>query len=260
MISVLGLRGKILLASLSSNRLRTALAASLVSIGIAATLIMIALSTGVRLEMQAIQEKMGRNLFVVKSGERPVPPWRGTGWYVTSQLKRSEADLIRARIESVARAAPVLERSVPVKIHNTGLITTLRGVTPDYVELRNFQVEVGRSLTDADEKSLNRVALIGAFIAERLSDGPNMVGNIVWVNGVPFEVVGQLRAKGQGSDGSNEDDQILVPLDTALRRVANVDRVSTILVQTRNSAAMLPRVAPIAMRRPISPVRSFTLR
>jgi putative ABC transport system permease protein len=67
-----------------------------------------------------------------------------------------------------------------------------------------------------------------------------MVGETLWVNGIPFEVVGQLRAKGQGSDGSNEDDQVLVPLQTTMRRVANVDRVSLFLVQA-NSAGQIPQ-------------------
>jgi putative ABC transport system permease protein len=233
------LRLRILRASLSSNRLRTVLAGALVSVGIASTLIMIALSTGVRREVEAVQDKMGRNLFVVKSGERPVPQWQGTGWYVTTKLKREEATLIEHEIPSIARAAPLLERNVPVKLGGSGLVTMVRGITSDYLDLRNFQIEHGRALTQADEAALSRVALVGAFIAERLNSGLSLVGETLWVNGIPFEVVGQLRAKGQGSDGSNEDDQILIPLETALRRVANVDRVTMFIVQTKD-AAQLP--------------------
>jgi putative ABC transport system permease protein len=234
----IALRARILLASLSSNRARTILAASLVSVGIAATLIMIALSTGVRLELEEVQAKSGRNLFVVKAGERPVPQWQGTGWFVTTKLRREEAALIRTQIPAIARAAPVLERSLPIKLRDAGLVTTLRGVTPEYPDLRNFQIEFGRALRDDDDIALGRVAVVGAFIAERLNAGLSMVGETLWVNGIPFEVVGQLRAKGQGSDGSNEDDQILVPLQTAMRRVANVDRVSLLMVQASSAGAI----------------------
>jgi ABC-type antimicrobial peptide transport system permease subunit len=233
------LRLKILRASLASNQVRTVLAGTLVSVGIASTLIMVTLSTGVRREVEAVQDKMGRNLFVVKSGERPVPQWQGTGWYVTSKLKREEAALIEREIPAIERAVPLLERNVPVKLGDTGLATMVRGTTPGYLQLRNFQIEHGRALTDTDEATLSRVAVVGAFIAERLNAGLSLVGETLWVNGIPFEVVGQLRAKGQGSDGSNEDDQILIPLDTALRRVANVDRVTMFLVQTKE-AAQLP--------------------
>jgi putative ABC transport system permease protein len=234
----IALRLKILSASLVSNRLRTTLAGALVSVGIAATLIMIALSTGVRLEVQAQQEKMGRNLFIVKAGERPVPQWQGKGWYVTTKLKPEEATLLGAQIPAIHRAAPLLERSLPVKSLDSGLITMVRGVTPDFLELRNFQIETGRALTAADDAAVRRVAVVGAFIAARLNAGLSMVGQTLWVGGMPFEIVGQLREKGQGSDGSNEDDQILVPLRTAMRRVANVDRVSMFIVQAESAERM----------------------
>src|SRR5690242_6404761 len=98
----ISLRLKILHASLTSNRTRTVLAASLISLGIAATLIMLALSTGVRLELESIQQKTGRNLFIVKSAERQIPQWQGTGWYTTTKLKPHDAQLLRDDIHSVA--------------------------------------------------------------------------------------------------------------------------------------------------------------
>ena len=233
-----GLRLQILLAALVSHRGRSLLASSMVSIGIAATLIMIGLSTGVRLELQALEERTGRNLFLVRAGERPVPVGRGNGWFVTSRLKPQEASFIEQQIGYVHAVAPILERSLPAKLDNEGLVTTLRGVTPAYFELRNFQVEAGRAFTDADRHELRRVAIVGAFIAERLNGGRSLVGERLWLGSVPFEVIGQLRAKGLGADGSNEDDQVLVPLETALRRVANTEYLSQIIVQARDARWM----------------------
>jgi putative ABC transport system permease protein len=234
------LHAKLLLASLASNRSRTVLAAALISLGIAATLIMLALSTGVRLELESIQQRVGRNLFIVKAGDRQVPQGQGSGWYTTTKLKPLDASLLRAQIHSITQIAAVLERNLPVKWHDAGLTTMLRGVTPAYLRVRNFQIEAGRGFTDADERSVARVAVIGAFIAERLNNGLPMLGETLWVNGMPFEVIGQLRAKGQGSDGSNEDDQILIPLRTALRRVANSDSLSMLIVQARTARDLSP--------------------
>ena len=234
------LRLKILRASLSSNRTRTVLAACLISLGIAATLIMLALSTGVRLELESIQAKVGRNLFIVKAAERQVPQWQGGGWYTTTKLKPRDAAFLRDQVRCVVRAAPVLERNLAVKWRDAGLATMVRGVTPDYLTLRNFQLESGRRFTDAHDTSLNRVALVGAFIADRLNNGLSLIGETLWVNGMPFKVVGQLRAKGQSSDGSNEDDQILIPLHTAMRRVANVDSISMLIVQARTASDLPP--------------------
>jgi putative ABC transport system permease protein len=201
---------------------------------------MLALSTGVRLELESIQQRVGRNLFIIKAADRELPQWQGPGWYTTTKLKPIDASLLTSQISTITRVAPVLERNLPVKWRDTGLNTMVRGVTPDYLQLRNFQVELGRSLDTADDASLHRVAVVGAFIADRLNNGLNMVGETLWVNGMPFEVVGQLRAKGQGSDGSNEDDQILIPLHIAMRRVANIDSVSMLIAQARTSADLAP--------------------
>jgi putative ABC transport system permease protein len=234
----LRLRLQILLAALASHRSRSLLASAMVSIGIAATLIMIGLSTGVRLELQALEERTGRNLFLVRAGERPVPVGRGNGWFITSRLKPEEATLIAQQTRYVRAVAPIIERSLPAKLENAGLVTTVRGVTPAYFELRNFEVDEGRAFDTADRQQLRRVAIVGAFIAERLNAGRSLVGERLWLGSVPFEIVGQLRPKGLGSDGSNEDDQVLVPLETALRRVANTDYVSQIIVQAQDAQRM----------------------
>jgi ABC-type antimicrobial peptide transport system permease subunit len=234
------LRLNILLASLASNKTRTVLAASLITLGIAATLVTLSLSTGVRLELESIQATTGRDLFIIKAADRQIPPWQAPGWYTTTKLKPIDASLVRTQIHTISQVAPVLERNLPVKWGNTGLTTMIRGITPTYLYVRNFQLESGRAFTPADDASMRRVAVIGAFIAERLNNGLGMIGETLWVNGMPFEVIGQLRAKGQGSDGSNEDDQILIPLRTAMRRVANVDSISMLIAQAR-TADDLPR-------------------
>ena len=91
------------------------LACRLVSVGIASTLIMIALSTGVRLEVQAVQEKTGRNLFIVKAGRAPRASMakHRRGWYITTKLKREDTSLIRTQIPTINEAAPILERTSP---------------------------------------------------------------------------------------------------------------------------------------------------
>jgi putative ABC transport system permease protein len=75
------------------------------------------------------------------------------------------------------------------------------------------------------------VAVVGAFVARRLNGGYSMVGETIWIGRVPFEIVGQLAAKGLSGEGSNEDDQILIPLETAMRRLFNSDSLSRLLVQ-----------------------------
>jgi putative ABC transport system permease protein len=229
---------RILLAALASQPIRALIAGAMVSLGVAATLVMVALGAGARLEMQAMQESLGRNLFFVKAGERPVPAGRGTGWFVSSRLKPADAALIEGAVPAVAHAEPVRERSVLVKLGRERVTTTVRGVTPEFFELRKFSIEAGRPITEADRQLRRRVVVAGAFVKQRLAGGKPLVGTTLRIAGVPFEVVGELRPKGVGSDGSNQDDQILVPFESAMRRLDNVEAVSMLVIQSRDELRM----------------------
>jgi putative ABC transport system permease protein len=118
------------------------------------------------------------------------------------------------------------------------MASTVRGVTPEFLEMRRFAVEQGRALLQSDGDALRRVAVVGAFVKDRLGGGQSLLGATVRINNVPFLVVGELRAKGAGSDGSDQDDQILVPFETAMHRLENVESVSLLLVQGRNEKEM----------------------
>jgi len=234
----LTLKLKILTAALATQRTRAMAAIAMVSLGVASTLIMVALSTGARLEMEANEDRMGRNLFYVRSAELPVSPGRGNGWYTSSRLKPGQAAQIERRLGTVLHAEPIRERAALVKHGANSVTTTVRGVTPEFLGLRNFEIERGRPIRDDDRRALRRVAVLGPFVRERLSGSDSLVGEVLRIGGVPFEVIGELRAKGAGSDGSNLDDQILIPFETSMRRLDNVESASLLLVQARDSGGM----------------------
>jgi putative ABC transport system permease protein len=210
----------------------------MVSLGVASTLIMVAMSTGARLEMESEQDRMGRNLFYVRAAERPASPGRGNGWYTSTRLKPEQAALIERDVPSVLHAEPVRERVALVKLDARNITTTIRGVTPEFFDLRNFEIERGRAIQDDDRDTLRRVAVLGPFVRERLAGSVSLVGVALIIGGVPFQVVGELRAKGAGTDGSNLDDQILIPFEPSMRRLDNVESVSLLLVQARDASGM----------------------
>jgi putative ABC transport system permease protein len=227
-----------MLGALRRNRLRSVLALIAVALAIGSMMIALALSAGAEHELSMLTERMGKNLFVVKAGQLQVPVGRGQGWYTSTRLTLRDVADLRAQVEEVSAVAPVVERSLRAKFGNKDLVTNVRGVSPGFIALRNFQVESGRPFDDTDCKSRSRVAVVGSFVASRLNAGSGLVGQTIWVNGVHFDVVGQLRSKGLSDDGTNEDDQILVPLQTALTRLYNVDYLSRVLVQTRDQSGM----------------------
>lgn len=235
----LRLRVRILLLTLRANRGRSVFAITAVAMAITALMILFALGAGARREMDALAERMGRNLFTVMPGRVSVPPGRGSGWTLSTRLDRGDVHAIRQRVDGVEAVVPILEGSRFTELGRRSHVTSVRGVTPEFVSLRNFRIAHGRLLDARDDESLARVAVVGPFVAERLNEGESLIGSTVIIGGIPFDVVGQLEAKGI-ADGQNEDDQILIPLETARRRVFKVDSLSRLLVQTVSHEGMAP--------------------
>lgn len=229
---------RMMIKALLQSRLRSFSAAGAIGLGIASMTIMLALTSGAEREMQAIADQMGKNLFTVKAGEVLSQPGRGTGWYTSTRLRDGDVNTLRRELKGVTTVAPVLETSLQVKFRGDDMVSTVRGVSADFIGLRNFTVQYGRALDAQDEDSQNRVAVVGRFVADKLGKSDSLVGATVTVAGIPFEVVGQLAPKGISSDGSNEDDQVLVPITTARRRLYNVEYFSRLLVQMRDADAL----------------------
>jgi putative ABC transport system permease protein len=231
---------KITAIALRKSGFRTVVALAAVGLGIASMMIMMALRTGATKALEELSSQIGKNLFMVKAAEVVAPPGRGDGRVLSTRLSLEDAEILRRSVDGVRAVVPILEGNRQVELGRSDLVTTIRGVTPAYLEVRNFQVEEGRFLDALDARARSRVAVVGAFVAERLNGGESMVGRVVSVGGIPFEVVGQLREKGVSVEGQNEDDQILIPLEAALRRVFNVDSLSRLLVQVEDERMMTP--------------------
>lgn len=235
----LRLRLRILLLTLRASRGRSLFAIATVAMAIAAMMIMLSLGTGARLEMDALADRMGRNLFTVVTGRVAVPPGRGEGWTISTRLDRTDVTALEQRIDGIAAVIPILEGSRQVRYARRDLVTAVRGVPPQFVAVRNFRIAGGRPLDERDDTTRSRVAVIGPFIAQRLNDGETLVGETITIDGIPFHVVGQLEEKGI-TDGQNEDDQILIPLETARLRLFNADFLSRLLVQAETPEQMEP--------------------
>ena len=233
------LRLRITLLALRAAGWRAAFACGAVALAIAAVTVLFALENGARRELDAIAERVGRNLFAVNPARVPVPPGRGEGWVVSTRLRREDAERIRRSVAGVRAVLPILEGSRTAKLNGREHTTSVRGVTPEFFAARNFDLQEGRLIDGSDDASRSRVAVVGPFVAERLNGGVSLVGETLVVGEVALEVVGQLVAKGI-SDGQNEDDQIVVPLETARRRVFNVEWLSRLLVQAGGPAQIEP--------------------
>ncbi len=217
------------------HRVRTALAISGTGVGVAAVLVMVAIGEGAQRELLARIDSMGRNLLVVTA--RPTQPLVGrssTGGFATT-LKLADAEAMLDECSRVERTAPSMDDNLQVKYGTLSTRTTVRATTPQFEEIRNFRTVRGRYFTDEEDRVRLRVAVLGSRVVETLFEGVDPIGETIRIGGIPFEVIGVLESKGASlNSGSDEDNQILIPLRTGLRRVFNLDYLNLVYVQVRD--------------------------
>ena len=229
---------KISRKALFSHKLRTLLALCGITIGVAAVIVMVAIGNGAQRAVLRRIKNMGTNLLVVNAGKVKtfVGRRRQIGNVIT--LKQKDYEAIITECPSVETAAPAQEKTLKVKYGNTTTMTKVLGTTPDFQSIRNFSIRNGRFFKAEENRASLRLAVIGSQVHENLFYGDDPIGEILRVGNVPFEVIGVLKSKGISPEGANEDNQILIPIRTALRRVFNLNFLNSIYVRVRSQNSM----------------------
>jgi putative ABC transport system permease protein len=222
---------------LLAHKFRAALALLSIAVGVAAVVLTGAIGAGAQVEMVSRMENMGTNLLVVRPAQIKKLVARKTITGYTTSLKVEDYQAIR-ELTVVARAAPGYESMLRVKAGGTTIITKVLGTSSDFPDVRRFEVRRGRFFDVDDDRSARRVAVLGARVEEELFNGANPVGEEIRIRGVPFEVIAVLEPKGVTADGSNEDNQVLIPVRTALRRVFNSTWLNEVFVSVQDSRRM----------------------
>jgi putative ABC transport system permease protein len=223
------------LNALFANKLRSLLTMLGIIIGVAAVITMIAIGEG---SQQAVMERiqsLGSNLLFISPGASRGGPGMVVQTGTSQRLRMDDVEAIEQGSTAILALIPEFNRQAQVKYENRNWNTRIVGTTPEYEHVRNFSVMLGRYFTHAEEKAASKVAVIGANIVENLFPSEDPVGKIIRVQGSSFEVIGVLESKGQ-SGFNNPDDQIIVPLTTAQRRLFGVDFLSQITAQVADPA------------------------
>ncbi len=216
--------------ALFAHRVRASLALASVSGGVAAVVLTSAIGAGAERDIRGKIESMGVNLLVV----RPVQVKRSAARKelngAVTTLRLSDYDAV-AELPIVSRAAPGVELPVSLKTGASAMKTTMLGTTADFLAVRRFEIQRGRFFDADDDRATRRVVVLGARVAETLFDD-DPVGQQIRIRRVPFDVIGVLAPKGALADG-DEDNRVLVPIRTALRRVFNSTWLSVVFVSVR---------------------------
>ncbi|TML12944.1 MAG: FtsX-like permease family protein [Actinobacteria bacterium] len=214
--------------ALRRNKLRSALTMLGIIIGVAAVIAMVSVGQGANVAVQQQIESLGTNLLMVMPGASTAGGVR-SGWGGMSTLTVPDADAIKRECPSIANVAYFRRPGVQVIYGNKNWYTTAQGTTPEYAVVRNWNTSEGGFFTQRDDATASRVVVIGqTIVTELFGPGEDPVGAQIRILGVPFSVIGVLEAKGQAAWGQDQDDVLLMPFNTAVRRVLGTKFVGTV--------------------------------
>jgi macrolide transport system ATP-binding/permease protein len=208
--------------ALVRNKMRAALTMLGIFIGVAALITMVAVGQGANAAVKARIESLGTNLLIVLPGATTRSGVRA-GFGSASTLTVADAKALKNADPAVANVGYQIRQIGQIQYGNQNWGTEVQGISPSYLEIRNWSVVAGRSLTEEDERNASRVCLIGQTVVRNLFGAyENPVGATIFIKNVPVEVVGVLAAKGQTGYGRDQDDTVLLPFTTAERKVIGV--------------------------------------
>ena len=206
------------LDALRLHKLRSALTMLGIIIGVAAVIAMVAVGGGAREQVVAQIRSLGANLLIVQPGNVTLGGVRlGSG--AAASLTDDDSAAIAKEVPAVQATAPYVRGNVQVIASGTNWATVLFGVDLGWFEAREWDVESGRVFEQEELSRGAQVALIGQTVVRTLYGGLDPIGQELRIRNVPFRVIGVMGMKGQSSWGQDQDDVVLIPLNTARQRV-----------------------------------------
>jgi putative ABC transport system permease protein len=220
---------------LAAHKLRTLLSILGVVVGVGAVVLMSSVGKGAEKRILDKIKDMGTNLIVVNAGQTQLIAGRQRQMTTVTTLVPEDAEAMLKECPSVSVAAAAVSNKSTVRWEDETANTSVVGISPEGFRVRNITTASGR-LFDADEnKTKRRVAVVGPTVATNLFGSADPIGLQIRIGPVPFEVIGVTKAKGMDANGQDQDDLIIVPLETAMRRLRNVTYVNTIYAQADGS-------------------------
>ena len=219
-----------------ANRLRTFLTALGITIGVAAVVLMVAIGQGTQQKVMNSINSIGANLLIINSSSANSGGVRG-GMGGRPTLTLGDALSIR-ELPAAWRVSPISSGNVQIVYGANNWNTQAMAVNTDYLDLRDWKLESGRSFSDSDISSATRVVLLGQKVVDNLFGGEDPVDQVLRIKNLPFTVIGVLSSKGQSMDGRDQDDSIVVPITTAQRQLFGSNfqgAVGMIMVQAQNA-------------------------
>ncbi len=220
---------RIALRALGRNKLRSFLTMLGIIIGVGAVIAMVAIGEGAKATIRSQIASLGTNVLIVLPGTTFQGGVR-TGSGGVNTLVDSDAKAMMQELPSVAFASPALRRPEQVVAGNLNWSTLAQGVAPEFQQIRDWQVAEGRFLHEGDMESAAKVAVVGQTVVDQLFGNDDPIDSVIRIRNIPFRVVGVLAPKGQTSQGTDQDDTVMIPYTTMQKRLMRITWVQSIVV------------------------------
>lgn len=237
---------RIALKAVTAHKLRAVLATLGIVVGVAAVIVMLAVGEGARRQVLGKIEGLGTNLVIVSAGQMKLVAGRPQIVGNVTTLDLRDARAIAEECPAVSQVVPIHNRKLAVKYGTGTTNANIVGTSAEFADVREFRTIRGRFFDSDDVVSAQRVAVVGQTVLTNLGAGRDVTGEMIRIGNVPFEVIGVLEPKGINYAGIDEDDQILIPIATTLRRLFNATHLTSLYVQARDERVMDTAAAQVA--------------
>ena len=225
---------RLAIRALRRNKMRSLLTMLGIIIGVGSVIAAVSITTGATKQVEDKVASLGQNVITVFSGSFTGGGMRG-GWGSAPTLTIEDSEAILREVTEVVAVSPEVRDRNQVLANGLNWNTQILGESPSFPQIRNWKMGGGAMFTDADVRSIAKTAVIGKTVADQLFPDQDPVGQSLRIRNIPFKIVGVLDSKGFNLFGQDQDDVVVVPYTSHMRRISSRTFVNSILVQASDS-------------------------
>ncbi len=221
---------KIAARALRRNKMRSLLTMLGIIIGVGSVIAAVSITTGATKQVEDKVASLGQNVVTVFSGSFSGMSGRG-GWGSAPTLTVEDANAIKKEVNNAVAVSPEINDRMQVFANGLNWNTRVNGESPDYPQIRDWDLASGAMFTDGDVRSLAKVAVIGKTVVDQLFANQDPLGQTLIIRNIPFKIVGVLESKGFNLFGQDQDDIAIIPYTSHMKRINKRTFVNSIMVQ-----------------------------
>ncbi|MEO7413199.1 MAG: ABC transporter permease [Opitutaceae bacterium] len=229
---------RVAMRALLRNTMRSILTALGMIIGVGAVITLVSIGNGAKAQVEAQVASLGQNVIQVYPFSMNTGGGARSGGGGAQTLTPEDAEAIANEVEDVDGVSPEITERSQVLANGLNWNTTIKGESPDYPYIRSWPIAQGAMFGDQEIKTLAKVCVIGKTVADQLFPNEDPVGQTLRIRNLPFKVLGVLSLKGFNMGGQDQDDVVIIPYTSHMRRVARRANINLILVQASDKSKL----------------------